>query len=292
MFSKKITVIFFLCFFCRLEGTISEDRFWRVLFRDYGMGYTLFGDKPMTFDRYYVVPEYNFWRERGESPVEFWKELPFVSNGHFCLKKVRFQKNNIEYEESFLINKTATERVICRHLNEFKQAFPQYTHAQEILDLICENGPHCLSSHRLLGLLLGFGDHNTRLFQQRDALENELIKQAPFQNSLEFSELSPEEKARYLYGNQQALVRSKASWFRILQKVRAINHCLKPFDTQIAYRNLLPIPLPCFVADPDHEETKHLLRHYLKLNKHLALIYYAPDFLDRIKCTLLQVQQN
>jgi hypothetical protein len=34
----------------------KEESFWRILIQDYHFGYTLFGNKPISFDRYYISP--------------------------------------------------------------------------------------------------------------------------------------------------------------------------------------------------------------------------------------------
>lgn len=289
LFLNIFITVFSLCIFRNLEGTLEQEVYWRILFRDYGMGYTLFGDKPMTFDRYYYANADHILEPKGKSIAAFWEEQPPISNKHFCLKKVRYYQNDEQFEEFFLINKPACLGVIQQYLDEFQEEFPACMSGEEILDSICECGPHCITNHRLLGLLLGFGDHNTYLFQRRYDLESDLERQIPFQDPSLISTLSFAERINYCCGRKLALTPSAISWNAILKEIRELDQRLKPFNNLIAYENLLPFPLPSFVVDPYNQETKNLLEHYLEENKRIASIYYAPDFLKHITKALIKL---
>jgi hypothetical protein len=118
-----------------------------------------------------------------------------------------------------------------------------------------------LSYQKALGILLGFGKHNARLFQQKEDLlekEDRLKKYGIYK-------LEPIQKE--------------------LQLMNAKLQSLHEHDSYI----IASINRVCFAADLEHYETLKLRNKYDELNIKINEIYSKADWLEQ---TLLQLISN
>lgn len=84
----------------------KEESFWRILIQDYHFGYTLFGNKPISFDRYYISPSIDMpacCKKNAKLEVlwDFWEQNnPHISESPFVLKRVKFTEDKIEFTDT------------------------------------------------------------------------------------------------------------------------------------------------------------------------------------------------
>lgn len=264
------------------------ENFWRLLFKAFHAGYTLFGEKPLVFERYYVdhtnknpglLNQSNYvlkklwlvWEENASS----------YPSHHFVVKRLRFKDENEELlEEFFIINKPACLSIVTYHWKEFKGYLPYVKNSRELVEEICNNGPQLIKNHRLLGLLLGYGDHNTALFQKQQELFEQLASLFYLQDRQTVQSLSYGELVSLVYQRKQAINLS-GSWQLILNEYRRTQAQLSASITSLVpYRDLLVHPLMPYRMDPDHPETKEILEKTLATQKILKDLYYDPKFLE------------
>ncbi|KIA78738.1 hypothetical protein [Parachlamydia acanthamoebae] len=260
-----------------------------TLIQDYHFGYTLFGNKPISFDRYYISPSIDMpacCKKNAKLEVlwDFWEQNnPHISESPFVLKRVKFTEDEIEFQEFYLINRPKCLKKIEKHWASFKNAFPPYETPHEVLKAICEKGPHTIKKHDLLGILLGYGEHNAHLFQMSSDLLIQLTLSTYAQDAHTTSKLTDQEKQQILYNQKLSIIVPKSSWEELLYQYREISMQLSgSLRTLVPYHPLLAIPLPSFRADPSHPETLKILRDYLETQKLSNQLLHHPNFLQMV----------
>ncbi len=105
-------------------------------------------------------------------------------------------------------------------------------------------------SHFLLGVLLGFGEENARLFDRLCVIRN-------YKNSI--------------------LLRSRS----VEDEINQIENKLKYFHNPEDYKNpLIFVQLPQFLAHLESQETQHLKEKYSKQRKRICKTYRQGHFLE------------
>ncbi|WP_284452816.1 hypothetical protein [Parachlamydia acanthamoebae] len=119
-----------------------------------------------------------------------------------------------------------------------------------------KKAPHTIKKHDLLGILLGYGEHNAHLFQMSSELLIQLTLSTYAQDAHTTSKLTDQEKQQILYNQKLSIIVPKSSWEELLYQYREISMQLcGSLRTLVPYHPLLAIPLPSFRADPSHPET-------------------------------------
>jgi hypothetical protein len=246
------------------------------LFADNELGYTLFGDKPMSFCFpstsviAFSIKDHIFKiYKRGTLPIfnalPAWNAVKQLKNcGNYIF--ITHERNGFP-ESVFLINKTRFLHVLSENIDVLKKTYGCKVTAESFLtDLINKKIEieELFQQHLLLGILLGYGRHNAELFQQREEL---LVgkKQVPFLISQKPSKrFSSTEKELELLDQKLLLTYTKNTQLLLVKPVN-------------------------FVADQQSLETRLLVNHYELLHKELTALFLSEDWfpliLEKIGCS-------
>ena len=250
------------------------DLFFRDSFVFDGLGYTLFGDKPMTAAGYckstrkcwdiddfldstfYSFCAENLRRRRGWEILQRHRDL-FPVKDYGIVQCKNFADD--DFTTVLFINKKAVLATVEKHLVDFKQVLGEEITPEILLSRILKSDDvfgDVLKNHQgLIGILLGYGRHNAWLFQRREEIDPVVLKHR-------FSLKKPRVQ---IYQNE----------------IDDLNQRLQGFDDRgILDFNPLLLSLPCFAADPDSEETKQLKINYERQYREIIRRYRKGDFLQ------------
>lgn len=273
----------------RLIDHISTDErkelklFFHNLFAEEEFGYTLFGDKPMSFCFPYNYPP-GFSKLR---PYRFLLYIegttPFVK-GLAAWNKLKIMGTNdnyslIIYEEkkypmfAILINKNAFINVVNKNIDVVQKIYGPLITAPAFLKNLEEKKiepEELFEHHLLLGIILGYGRHSAELFDRHwyltsDEVEPPLLqcKKIP---SDRFS--SVEEELQYITERFQAKPKTFEGY----------TNTFEPF---------LRVTPVVFASDPDDSEAQALIKKYKALHAKLVGIFDRQDWLEIILDKLL-----
>lgn len=243
------------------------EKFFQTLCNSENFSYTLFGDKPMSLACYLTTP---FDSEgnpasRGELRFkrgwEIWQKyahlFPIM---HYLLVENPIAHN--KYKDIVLINKKCFIEKINEHLHLFQKLLGKDINGTLLLKKIEEN-PKVLSlfdQHPLLlGILLGYGEHNARLYAKRDKLSHFVYKKKIPKIPVKI----PIPSAGF-----SSLQEEFNSYFPILT-----------LFGDSGYSPLIIGSLH-FVADHKHPETIALQNKYSKMRGEISAIYANGNFLE------------
>ena len=237
-----------------LEDRLILDSFFRILLFKGGFAYALLGDKPMSGEYYLFectslqddcMIRYNLSRRNIllRNGWNIWQKYSYL----FPSKSIIIQ-HVIKGENGFLnfINKRNVETLFENHKSDFISKYGPSITAKKIVKMCLDEtnigGINYENCHDIVGMLYGFGRHNSFLYQQRDNLEELSIK-----------------------NNVAELLN--------------LNCTLQLFlDTHPSSLQLLS--LPRFVADLSHPETIAIKKKYEKQRKEICEYYRNGDFLE------------
>lgn len=241
--------------------------FVHYLFAQNELGYTLFGDKPLSFCflptglPHIAVRDHAFkLYRRGERSFRrgwsIWKKLQ-IPEDNYCL---------IVHEENqhpilaILINKRAVREVFLKNVDSFFKYYDPDVTEQSLLEDLTKKETFyqtLFHEHRILGILLGYGKHNAELFHRRLELSRPTITIPFARDRKPRGELSSiEEEIQFLDER--------------LKPMSAKSHCL-----------LLVTPVRCCV-DFTSPETLALKKKYDLTHGRLTAIFKDADWLDLI----------
>ena len=251
----------------------QEDRwilegFFRALILQEGGAFTLFGDKPITYDAYFEsqkdeVPNLltagRCWQgnEHCKAGWQVWEKYRhlFPSKDFLLLAKHR----NENWIEIILLNKALLTQKMQEHLCEFKSILGQGFTPESFLSQYEKSDDslfHLLKEHHgLFGILLGFGKRNAWMYQERDR-----ICVDDFRFTLKTHPLP--------CGGFETIAEEKD--FFACTFARSFNDMGR----------LTFINLPYFMVDPKSKETCSLQKKYLLQRKHIQDIYDHGNFLE------------
>ena len=231
--------------------------------------YTLFGEKPMSFDGYlestFIESTYKNQKNKRaalkehrklQKGWEVWEKYSHLfPSKNYILKKHENPSMSL-FVDIILINKKAFVEIVETYRADFEKVLGKNFNGQEIL-IDFEQGQgvlleKILAHDGLLGTVLGFGRNNAWNFHRR----TELKKLTQINTSLE-------------------------------QELAYLTKKLKPFNDELKF---LPrfMYLPFFVADIESEETKKLKEKYIEDKKKTWKIYKKFNFLEAILFQLMQ----
>jgi hypothetical protein len=254
----------------KILSNIPEDdeRFIYSLFdyfiRDH-FAYTLFSDKPISLSGDFTITPTNhilygsrcggcFWHE--------WKTWNKYKNNFTITNYILFDEPSETFKDDrivVLINKKAFINAIKKHSDVFDEILGQHIQAENLLRAIESKQvsfQRAIKNNELLwGILLGYGEHNAKLYAERE----------------EFYKL------KGLQG-KNILPISTSEMDKIDEKINSLNKRLQPFGEH--YYLPLISDAVYFVADPEHSETQALEKKYRKLRGRISAIYAKGDFLE------------
>lgn len=148
-----------------------------LLNRDH-FGYTLFGDKPISFSGGFVKPFENLFQYKSNSEL-FWKYWEtwekyknlFPSKKFLLIREPSISYNNIH--KIILINKKAFKRQVNKYIHIFRKKLGTDLTAEKLLEKIetSQKFASFIKNNELLwGILLGYGIQNASLYSRRNEL--------------------------------------------------------------------------------------------------------------------------
>lgn len=271
------------------ENYLQLDRFWRILFQQYHFGYTLFGSKPLSFHRYDLsigVGEPPHCKKDPQLHLlwRMWEKGHSSNTGaNFIFNRVIFFYEGKKYEEFYLLNRAECLATINKYWKDFQNCFSDLESPLSLLNTICQDGPHIIPNHRLLGLLLGYGDHNSSLFQEREVMFNMLASHIYHIDNKQLAHLTKWELMQMRLARKQPILIESDRWDTVFSRYRALNRQLaNSLSSLVPHALLCALPLPCYVVDASHPETFDSLRSYLLTQRKLNRLFYRPNFLKII----------
>lgn len=245
------------------------------LFRFHELGFTLFGDKPLSFCLPYdasslkLTPETNlYWHVRNTLAVseayseewQAWERLrPSLKIDAFSF--IRDRELGI-----VLINRRTCLDVIARHRALFEATLGHSCEASAFVREI-ERGDGLFTllheNHELLGILLGFGSHNSHLFQRRHEI------------------LEAIEPSRIPVQLHRDCLPSKG--------YASLEEELSALETKFGTQHITNAHLPLvswarvvFAQDRTHPETETLRRKYDQQQEFLQSLVLREDWFEQI----------
>jgi hypothetical protein len=274
---------FLLCCSCPIAGssffefldtlTWEEQNdlkiFFHELFAENELGYTLFGDKPMSFcfpstsvvsfstkERIFKI------YKKGNIPIfnslSAWNHLKKLTESENFVF-ISNDKNGFP-DSVFLINKPQFISALNENIGILKKEYGRNATAELFLnDLINDKIKieELLQKHALFGILLGYGRHNAELFQRREDLLSGKRK----------IPLSMSQKPSKGFISTEA-------------EIESLESKLLPVNTKNT-RLLLVKPVN-FVADHQDPKTHELVSHYELLHKELTSLFLREDWFPLI----------
>jgi hypothetical protein len=281
------SIFYFLCVQANhtLDHISPSDKenlylLFEYLFKSHeSFAYTLFGDKPMSFSLiikpdpsmesildFIRIDEYAlFLLKENNLPSVFYEQAwnKWESIASLKMKRFLFLKRNIEnFPAIFLINKEAFHKTINTHIKLFKNLLGKDINSEKILSQIEQENAdidEILHHHdSLLGILLGFGKHNSLLFEKREILEKKLKRLA------------------FIQSEKTKIIKKELDKLWDILKLRN-----DYYISDLAMGNSI-----AFVADRNHLESKFLEKKYCKQATKISQIYSKNNWFEQ---TLLQL---
>ncbi|WP_148300673.1 hypothetical protein [Candidatus Protochlamydia sp. R18] len=254
-----------------LKSIPEDDRevlsrlFYQLMNNDH-FAYTLFGDKPVSVTANFILTPYGNIFCRMKCGGYFWEKWKVWKKYEHLFP----MKNYLLLEESaqtntkniFFINKKWFVKTICQHLKIFETILGENITPKNLLNKI-ERSQNFFSVIKenpiLLGILLGYGQHNAELYSRRNDLRQFIdFKQIP---KIPYKMLKPSKQ-----------------FVSLEEEYQYLNSRLKPFS-DYHYLPLIISPVH-FVADYRHSQTVELQKKYQKLRGKISAIYSQGDFLE------------
>ncbi|MEX1012818.1 MAG: hypothetical protein WD595_05665 [Waddliaceae bacterium] len=298
---KKLSFLL-LIFFSFCEGSVKDrlsqipkedqqklERLFRYLICNEHMGYTLWGNKPITANEFSsgFCPAHLFspfpHSAKLKSSMSTWKKYSHlfpIKNFIFSDRMFQLETTEEWFYEVYLINKK-----LCDELyKKYPEIFSDGLSPEE--NLIRHKG----NGYQKLGLLFGYGLHNTDSY----------IKMCELQDCISHLPMPPKKSSQSI----EAIQRSNLFEFKfktlditdpdtpVIKNPECIDQALivenylkmeKQWISFSSYRSenrLNPVRLPVLKADKEHEETKRLFDDYSKTRAQLFHILKQPNFLE------------
>jgi hypothetical protein len=232
-----------------LEERLYLEKFFTKLIRTEGLGYVLFGSKPLCLSGYFIqVPignivlgSENFLLKKG---WEIWKKYEYL----FCHPNyLIFEEGHVRGDKNlhpiYFINKKNLLKVIQNNHSLFEKELRVSFEPEKFLADISEKQALSEMIHfheGLLGILLGYGVESSMQFYKRDLMWNSKLP-------IEYEEIYLQEVSKQLFQLEP-----------ILEKFKLIQ----------------------FVGNPQSQEVKAILEQNRKEREFLMELYAQECFLE------------
>src|SRR5262249_19654421 len=147
------------------------------LVNDSHFGYTLFGDKPVSIASYFKITPWENFIELGQCDEIFWKRWKIWEKyrDQFNIQNyLLLKENSLKVDEILIINKRNFLDTVVNYLDVFETILKKKINPKEFLSEIeqCQVSFYdsIQNNEMLLGILLGYGKHNSFLFYQRQKI--------------------------------------------------------------------------------------------------------------------------
>lgn len=266
-----------------LQDKEALEWFFRYL-HESSSGFVLFGDKPMSICSFLEMKPtqpitssypleafidaafepFHLKNLRMQKGLEVWKKYEhYFPSSKFILRENRNPTNN--WVTIVLINKDEFLKKIANNIESFKKVLGNRVTPQKILSECLKSESlfrEVLHSHDgLLGILLGYGEHNAQLYFRKIQIEGARDNQ------------------RFSLTTKNCLLPS-GKFSSLEEEHSYISMQLSPFtDGEIPDFNPLLMTLPGFSADPHDSETRELKAKYTQQYKNIIKQYRQKDYL-------------
>jgi hypothetical protein len=253
------------------DERLSLEKLFQRMFNHDHFSYTLFYDKPISLSGDFTITPFQidqsipcggcFWKN-WEIWKKYQKDFPMI---RYLLIEGSLDKNR---KAIYFINKKAFIKTVNKHLDLFRKELGENITAIILLNKIEENHKFLSFLHNnqmLLGILLGYGEHNAELFSKRHHIR--LFVNIDKFPKVPFKVPSPSK-----------------NFDSLLDEFNAYFSVLRPFG-DYGYSPLI-IKSVHFVADPNHPTTLFLQKKYKEERGKISAIYAKGNFL---KITLSQL---
>lgn len=270
------------------EEKVLFSKMWETLYFDANFGYTLIGSKPVSTqnwskDALKLCPSSLYFFLDGRVK-ELWEQ--FSKNHpseHYTLIFKEFKMpQTIDpdqqiYVEAIFINKITVKTCFLQHKNLMTKtlSFPNLS-PETIVSEILNSG-----NHELIGLILGFGSHNSKYFQRNDDLRAYYKNAHYFPHKLELNQEDIDllKETRDFTVINQINIDPKDIALELQQRRNTPFHTLQSY---VKENPLSPVRLPCFRAEQDHSDTQALIEKYQKEQKKIVQFGQSKPLLDSI----------
>lgn len=261
------------------------ERFFQFLITRETLGYTLFGDKPISCATYLSLENSDGTNTTKylilEKGWQAWlRNRSLISEKHFALKR----KSSEKILSIYLINKKKTLEMISENLDEFR--FLGSMDPQEILEKICseetQNNP--IKTVSLLGIFFGYGKKNSQSFEceanHMQALSSKMAP--PFSSDKIASKLIPEARAlvRPLAKRRKFGAPRSGLTQNDINEFNHLAHRRKTFVLKEEFFFLPQFASPSFVCW-DEEEAEQLKASFNKTQFRMKETYQTGSFLEK-----------
>lgn len=272
----KLVVI--LCFFILpcFASEASLEKMWSTLYHEANFGYTLVGSKPVSlqsWSRYAlsICPKVLEFYLDGPARAEWEKFSIDHPSSYYALIFRDICVNGEEFGEVILINKRSLMCCFETHRELFEKYITFSNLSPETI--VLETFKSC--NYQLIGIILGYGPHNSMYFQRHADIENYFRHLGYFPYLIK-----DREELFYLEGHTNnidlsydALVpelkKRKSDQFQILESISSRNP-------------LSLVHLPGFMALKGHPETQASLEKYQQEQKRVVQLGLQKPLLDSI----------
>lgn len=273
--------------------------FEEIILKD-SFGYTIFGDKPISFAAYNTATYIDNFDDCSflvlERGGEIWKKYAdLFPNSNFIFKFESFVKDG--RQEIYLINKKAVYSVVSDHIEIFKKNLGDDDFSPEKLLLALENKDTTIQgilhdNEGLFGILLGFGYKNSFAFQRKyeviSAIQYMLLHplSLPLGNEAMLQEhfllLTMRMPASSSVKYENITISTCESLFN---EFLTLKKELKSFHDKQSSLELFS--LPSFMALSNDSETQVLLENYTKTRREMTRAYSHGNFLEVTLCAMI-----
>lgn len=253
------------------------------------VGYTLFGDKPLSLiclhHRRNGVRKYFFFNV----------VLPFFANHQKDLVSSNYAilfEHDITNPFVYVINKRAFVDAVEENISIFRKILGERVSPQTLLDSITSKKfsiEHVLKENEVLwGILFGYGTENALLFDRRDFLDRCLFQHnlPPKKGSSPINTMDQEEIVTRIDYNQWMMrkVHDKEDIlpFNELEKELSLLSSKTVLDGVGGNHMLSSLRTPSFVGDPTSKETLQLMQKYVETKKLLIKLMAKDDFFEKV----------
>ncbi len=268
------------------------DYFFRCLIQEEQIGYVLLGEKPMSFHSYFLpktsitqassLPSINlelFFESFNQNDILFhlgfetWKKYQHL----FCGKNIFFDfiETNAElrWAKIVVINNKLLKQIFAQQIDQFNlnQFSNKEKTAEDLVNELLNNKRYkekFYSQHHLLGIALGYGEKNARLFDEMSSITTSITK-----TIIPLKRLSLEHKEK------------------LKEKLTKLNSKLEFFNDQNS-RKFLFTQGSGFRADFSDTETLRLQNKYKQARKSLTQQYSSKGFLQKTLELIIYADQN
>lgn len=284
------------------EDRDTLEKLFRLLIINYGFGYTLFGDKPMTFNGAQCSP---IWVELAapnpyivilREGFEVWNRYKHLFPSENYIFNVRpTELDGTLYHEFYIVNIESIKRLSAKHSTLFPPSFSSFDESdnpssnieQKILSIL-NPSISSIEQNTLMGILFGFGKNNSCLYTMENELALALANASLFPKKIgnEWDRLDETQKKNILLLAKKPPLRGKASVYdglsvdQLITRYQALHQEWKSLEDLYPSGPLTLVPLPGFIANRQFSETQELYDHYYETQKKLMKILQAPNFLE------------